>query len=237
MSFEISDINKLSKYTIRLKKSILNNDINKINEYYDHLKFHVQLGGVEPSELVNIDKIIEEISNNVNKKDENITNLKKELIECNKEETVFKDKNIELENKIKELNKELTEKIDLNKINEINIKDDKIKELNTSINNLNSTIDDLQDNIKNLNDKNLDINNKYNSINESLDLIFKNANITSDELNKKIEEVNNKINRYYKIINDTKKNINDIDNNDESKFNTALTLFVHLIIASNIHAT
>ena len=39
---QLNDFNKISKYVIRLRKSIETNDVNKVREYYDHLKYHIQ---------------------------------------------------------------------------------------------------------------------------------------------------------------------------------------------------
>lgn len=97
-NFSISNTNKISKYIIRLRKSIKSNENNKVLEYYDHLKYHIQLGGINGDEKNNnINNLteyiysIDTIISNITKNETLNNNLENYLKKCNSDKTVLNE--------------------------------------------------------------------------------------------------------------------------------------------------
>ena len=151
-NFNTINTNKIQKYICRLKKSVVENDKEKIINYYDHLKYHIQLGGNEnqkdSSEITktinSIDKIISNIISNItneqtiySKLNQNLNlNLSNDLKKCNDEKKELHEQNTKLENDLKELNDKLTQnKNNLEDLEKIKTKN--ISSLNDKIENLN----------------------------------------------------------------------------------------------------
>ena len=163
MNFVNPDLKKVSKYTLRLKKSIFNNNKKKINEYYDHFKYHIQLGGIVEQD---IQKKIQSFENHILKISEKINDLKsfdtinEELSTSNTEKSLLESKNTELEKKINELNEKLNESV--KSIESVNTsKDKEISDLNTQIESLNSQIKDLENKLNQLNnDDNIELSKR-----------------------------------------------------------------------------
>lgn len=223
MNFLSSDLNKVSKYTIRLRKSVMNNDDLKIKEYYDHLKYHIQLGGLEQKDLEEKFKLFDSIITNLTNTEKgykSFDNLYQELSKCNNEKTNSIVENNSLNAKIIELNKQLIDstesvkQIDLIKQKDTT-KDDKINELNKKIAKLNETIQDLELENKNNKEK---LANFYTIIKEISNV----KDLTINELKKQIEQVVDKISRYDEIIERIKGQIKDINNTDKNTFLNAL---------------
>ena len=234
MNFLQSYLNKVSKYTIRLRKSIKNNDNDKVKEYYDHLKYHIQLGGFDQTELENkfesVQTLIDNLSNNLsNKGYKSFNSLYTELSKCNKDKTDAETLNKDLNKQITELNQKLllsTESIEkIDSVND-NKKDIKITELNKDIEDLNKNIAELKLESAKIKSKNEINDNKLKNFDTIILEINKNEETASDNLELQTKEIVNKISRYNEIINKIKNQISDIDNADKEKFDKALGALV-----------
>ena len=230
MNFLQSDLNKVSKYTIRLRKSIKNNDKDKVKEYYDHFKYHIQLGGLDQQDLENKFQLIETLIENLadNKKGyKSFDELYKELSQCNLDKKDFKQQNDDLLKQITDLNQQLVKSTEsVEQINTIKQKEDELTTLNQQITQLNKTIIDLKeesDKIKSLDETK---DEKLKNLNAIIKEIFKKEELTSDELDTQTKQVVSKIDRYDEIIKKIKEQIKDIDDSDNSKFSSALEQLV-----------
>ena len=230
MNFLQSDLNKVSKYTVRLRKSIKNNDKDKVKEYYDHLKYHIQLGGLNQEDLENKFKLMETLIENLadNKKGyKSFDDLYKELSQCNLDKKDFKQQNDDLSQQIKDLNQQLLKSTEsVEQIKTIKEKDDELTTLNKQIVQLNTTIDDLKvesEKIKSLDETK---NENLKNLNTIIKEIFKKEELTSNELDTQTKQLVAKIDRYDEIIKKIKEQIKDIDDIDNSKFSSALEQLV-----------
>lgn len=53
MKYTTEQFRKIHKYCYRMNKACDNKDINKVSDYFNHLKYHVMTGGVDIDELLN----------------------------------------------------------------------------------------------------------------------------------------------------------------------------------------
>lgn len=217
MNFSQSDLNKISKYTIRLRKSIQKNDNLKINEYYDHLKYHIQLGGndnnngdtyFDKTVLTDKFKLLDTLISNLkdsNKGYKTFDNLYNELTQCNKDKMASDEQIVSLNEQIKNLNGDkLSLQSSINELNTIEQKNEQVNDLNLKIKDLNETIQ------------------KFKSDKIIIDEIFNKIELTTDDLKKQTKEIVVKISRYDDIINKIKDQLQDIENQDNEKFLSAL---------------
>lgn len=243
MNFVQTDLNKVSKYTLRLRKSILNNEQNKTKEYYDHLKYHIQLGGLEEEQLKSkfeqLDKLIETLSDK-SKGYKTFKTINNELSQCNQDKGDLEAKNKELQNQFMELQKELESSTkgvaQINEIvdkKEIKDKDDKIKSLNNEIDELNNKIPDLEKQVEKLKEENSNFDNELNTLKQIVDKIFGKSKLTDEQIKSKSEELMEKISRYEEILKKLKSEAENIDSTEKERFNQAIQEIEYRLKNSN----
>lgn len=222
MNFVQSDLNKVSKYTLRLRKSIFNNDKNKAKEYYDHFKYHIQLGGLDNQDLNKkfefIDDIINKLTSNTNYK--SYDELYKNLSGCTENAKTLKTTNDDLQLQIKELNSKLTESTNnIANIETIKTRDEQIIVLNNNIQSLNLQLEDL----KKQNEKLSSDERELDTMKKILDKIYATTKVLNGEIEKKNKTVVDKIEKYQKIIDKIEGQFKmNIDDEDPTQFSKAL---------------
>lgn len=227
---------KISKYSLRIKKSIFKKNNKKIQEYYDHLKYHIQKGGSSEqlkNKFENLDNLIKNIT--YSKGYQTYDNLIQDLNKCNNDKNDLSEKNIELQSR---LNYALSDLPQISK--KEMLKNEKTTSLNEQIDMLNEKIKLLQHNEqeqeKVIEEKNKideekdniirDKTNDIKKISELLENIYEHSNIIGDDIEKKTSELNNKIEKYNKIIDIINDKIvtfkDDIESFEFENFNNAL---------------
>lgn len=211
MNYSQQDLNKVSKYAIRLRKSIITNNSNQIEKYYKYLKFHIQSGGINNDELDEKTELLDNIISNLSKTKSNISfdELNKKLKTCN-------DNNDKLEKEKKKLTIDLQENLtSVNKISEIEkLNIEQLKKISE----LNKNIEELQQKSKDNESSDVKLQNIRTIIKE----ILNKSDDLSDDLEQEKKELIKKITKYNDIIIKIKEhlNINDFENDD--KLNDAL---------------
>jgi len=236
MSFNTNtDFNKISKYSIRMKKSFKNNDSDKVKEYYDHLKYHIQIGGNDiktvEDKFKSLDDLIEKVSTNVTSNNyPTFTVLHEKLTKCNEEKTSLQTEIDTLKSEHEKLKTELKTNIETaTKVSEIEnttAKDDEIKKLNSDILNLNNKITELGEQLEKIRNDNVIETDKKTSEIEKLNLmlekIFQQAGITIEGIDNKNTELLDKIKKYQEIITEIKNQLNIIESDGDEKLTKAL---------------
>ena len=212
MNFSKSNLNKVSKYTSRLLKSFNANDQNKTKEYYDHFKYHIQLGGLDKEELGKKFESIDTLINGLKLPNgyKSFDKLYGELSKCNTDKSSLVEQNEKLTAQIEKLTKDLSEKTESITQIESTIKND--NELNDQIVQLNKTIEDLKS------EKEINTNN-YKTILRELGLTEKE---TSNDIKEKITKMQEKISRYDELINAISKQVQETGNDDNIAFENAI---------------
>ena len=210
---QISDFNKVSKYVIRLRKSVIRNDINKIGEYYDHLKYHIQLGG-EP-------KQIEELQSKFDSIDQIIKNLKADsgskykysgitvddLETCTKQkeelETTLAKATDEVEKLKTELEAKTSESEEIKKLSDTKTEEE--KEINKTVDNLKELNQKLILQIDGLRSESKTSKQQVEDIEKKLQEVFELYGIVEDSVEKRLSVLKDKADNYKQMI----KKIND----------------------------
>lgn len=131
---------KLCKYSVRLQKSFISNNLNNYAKYCSHLKYHIgeQIGSGSNPELDRLFDILTKYIND-NSNVYNITNIEKKFVDEKKQlETnieLYKIKIQENEDMVEKLNSQLVEKLEkLEKLEKNNLElDEKTKKLNSQM--------------------------------------------------------------------------------------------------------
>ena len=222
-----TDFNKISKYTIRMKKSFKNNKTNKTKEYYEHLKYHIQIGGtltdIEDKFKI-LDNLINTLSDN-SKGYKTFDDLHKDLSKCNSDKTNLQSTITELTTKIDTLEEKMKETADsVSKVDKIkNKEEEEIKKLNEEITTLNTKINEFKQQVDKLTETNTNESKELTNLNLMLDNIYKITEIVSGTIDEKNEKLLEKIKKYQEITTTIKKQLLEIDLSDKEKFQTALT--------------
>lgn len=216
MNYSQSDLNKVSKYAIRLRKSFKNNELIRTKEYYDHFKYHIQLGGLEGENnktdvLAEKFKILDKIINNLkedNNKYKNYNTLNDDLTKCQTEKEDLNSRIVELTKKNSDLENKLKDSVsNIKTIEQIKSeKNESETELNNQIRSLNEKISKLEQN-----------NNNVEKLIEILNIIDDKKDLTLANISTKSENLKKKMTNYQTIITKIKKNLNnnDIDFDNE----------------------
>jgi chromosome segregation ATPase len=201
-----NDFNKISKYVIRLRKSFETNDVNKVREYYDHLKYHIQLGGANDNldELTKKFDIVDDIIKKISSKPDNKTfnQLNGELIKCNNEKEDYTKQIASLKNQINELKKELIDETKTEeRIKKLSAEHDQtIQNLNKQIDELNELNNGLNEQIKTITGENNSSVQKFKDLERSLEELFRISKIFGKDSDKNIKDLEEKITKYTNII-------------------------------------
>lgn len=227
--------NKISKYIIRLRKSIKNNKHEKTLEYYDHFKYHVQLGGKINSNDKNNNMIqlteslnsIDTIISNITKNETTNNNLENDLKKCNIDKIELVKQITNLNDELNELKLKLSETIKQNeKIDKIKTKqNEEILSLNTKIDKLNEETIKLKDWIKKIETEKNTSDSKLKTIKESLLSFFNISGDVEINLDKELNNVREKISKYENIIKhilSKTENVNLNETGELEKYETAL---------------
>lgn len=234
----VSDFNKISKYVIRLRKSVEKNDKKKINDYYEHLKYHIQLGGNPGDNLTDsklkdmekrfesIDKVIKMLGTDEGNKFKYGT-VKTDLDKSIEEKAALETKLTEVTAKMEEataaLAKQAEETKQIKQLDESKIAKD--KELSEQIEKLNSTIEELNKKIIDLTDKNTVSANTIQAFGTKFKEIFDLYDITELDLAKKIDLLKEKSINYKEIINKINEQKDLKETGELEKFKEAIEKF------------
>lgn len=208
-NFSLSNTNKISKYIIRLKKSIHYQKNNKIIEYYDHLKYHIQLGGLNEngneknsiSDLTESINSIDTIISNITKNDTQY-NIVNDLKKCNSDKIELNEQINKINNELNDLKLKLSESIKQNEeINKIKTKQNEdISSLNIKIDKLNDERIKFENEIKKIENEKNTQDTQLKNIKQTLHELL---NISGDvelDLNKELNNIKEKISKYENII-------------------------------------
>lgn len=217
---------KISKYIIRLKKSIKNNDKIKVNDYYEHLKYHIQLGGnnsLNDLKELNISfSDIDTIISNITKDNLKKINLDVELRKCDEDKKQLEEEKkkleqtkIELENKLSDLNLKFEEitKINEELVKNINSQSGEFKLLNDKIDNLQKEKDILEQEIKKISEN----QTKFENIKKVMNSILGISDDVQLNVVEELEKIKMKLEKYETIIRKIISNADGIDLNKNNK--------------------
>lgn len=197
-------LNKLCKYSFKLKESFIENNKNKYLEYCNHLKFHIGSGRGQNESTINL--LFEKLIQLINHEPEKYNVL---LIKNKLEEKIIELNNLKNKNKIILLNLDKLEKeiIEYKKIIQtINLKLKNFDE-NTELNSNNDLIEYKNILEKTLNEFIKKFNLSINQLNENKIMLEQNINKIKN-LEKENSELKNKIIEYeIQISNSTKKDL------------------------------
>ena len=234
----VSDLNKISKYVIRLRKSVEKNDKKKINDYYEHLKYHIQLGGnpgdnLTDSKLKDMEKRFESIDKVIKMlgtpegepfKYETVkTDLDKSIEEKAALETKLTEVTAKMEEATAALAKQAEETKQIKKSDESKIAKD--KELSEQIEKLNKTIGELNEKIKDLTTENAKSAETVQAFGTKFKEIFELYDIAEEDLAKKIELLRQKSKNYKEIINKINEQKDSKETGELEKFKEAIEKF------------
>ncbi len=229
-NFNTINTNKVSKYIIRLKKAIKNNNNRQtILNYYEHLRYHIQLGGTDKSNDLKkkVNDFFDGIISGIDSEKTINSNLDMDLKKCNDEKKQFEQENKKLSDELGELNTKLSEYIKKNEdIEKIKTKhNEDIKSLNSKIDELNGEKSKLENETKVIIENNSNLEKKLDNIKTIISKLF---NISGDieiDLDKEINIIKEKILKYEKVIKNILskadgKNLNE--NGELEKYESAL---------------
>ena len=239
-------LEKISKYTYRLKKSFKQNDFNKSAEYLSHLKHYIQqTGGNEQDELNNKFEKLEKILNKI--KTEPNLNIKKQVSEKEEELLKVKEEAEKLTKALEVAKKAL--KTSQDNIKEKSQNNEDIEKLNKEIEKLKSQLDtsegdkenkfkimsSLENEINDLKAQNESEKKNYENKIQKYNEIFLGL-VTSDEIADLDSDQNNKIKDAVKKITDKLSNAqNTIDENQKltAELNTLQEQLKNLVEIQN----
>ena len=226
------EFNKISKYVIRLRKSVIKNDINKISEYYDHLKYHIQLGGDSEnikelqSKFDSIDKVINNLKTQPGTK-YLYSGVSSDLETCNKDKIDLETKLASAKDELEKLKSQLLSKTNeldgVNKLKEAKTEEE--KKINEELALLKETNEKLNSQIKELTSQSELSKEKIISAENTLEKVFGLYEIIGDSIETKMDTLKDKINNYkemIKKINDEAANNKLTGTNELEKFESAI---------------
>jgi chromosome segregation ATPase len=210
----IDNFNKVSKYVFRLSNSLNKKKISKAKEYFDHLKFHIQLGGADGENVENVndkikqltefgeqlDKTIKLIDNSPDKyKYTDSSKIQSELQQCETEKLSLTEKITELETKLQEKSTEIGN-LKVEQINKPEENNTKIDELNEEIKKLNDEKENLTNQITELTTTNTKSNEDLNKIKSTVKSVLGLTGDVEEGIDDKLKELRDKSDKYSKAI-------------------------------------
>ncbi len=243
---DIDNFNKISKYVNRLNVSLNKQQMTKAKEYFDHLQFHIQFGGLDSkndeskieesvdSKIKELTKFGEQLDNIIkNVSDEkytfnNSSEIQEQLTKCNDEKKTLNEQINALQQTLKTTSESLTEL----KPTENN------EQLNADIASLNEEKTKLQNEIKSLTVDSEQNTKKIKEIQEKLNKILNLTDITQKSIDDSIDEISKKIVKYSNIIVEILELSGEEQNKDrnDEKINDALQNIKLKLDSSNTQA-